>query len=326
MNRGKQALSLLKQEMYRRIIIAAVCAASFSTMKAQWDVQLTDFSSLKSYFNPAASGTDGLLNVNLVYSMQMVGFDDAPKTLYAGGDCPIYFLGPRHGGGVSFLSDQGGVFRTSKIAVQYAYNLKTTRKGRLAIGVQGAMLSETIDPKNLELEDQNDPAFPTSEVSGNHVDLGAGIFYHHPKYWAGFSAMHLTEPLIVAGETTETKLSRMYYLMGGGNIKLKRTLLTLKPSFMVQSDMQSWREDVNLKVEYTYNEKKMWAGINYSPDISVAFMLGGNFHGISLGYSYQMYTSGINMANGTHELVLSYQAELDLFKKGHNRHKAVRVL
>ena len=95
---------------------------------------------------------------------------------------------------------------------------------------------------------------------------------------------------------------------------------------MVQSDMQSWREDVNLKVEYTYNEKKMWAGINYSPDISVAFMLGGNFHGISLGYSYQMYTSGINMANGTHELVLSYQAELDLFKKGHNRHKAVRVL
>ncbi len=115
----------------------------------QMDVQFSDFTSLRSYYNPAAAGTDGLLSVHLAYSMQMAGFEDAPKTMYAGADCPIYFLSPRHGGGASLMSDNAGIFRTQKIAVQYAYNLPIGKKGRLAIGVQPSLLTETIDPKDL---------------------------------------------------------------------------------------------------------------------------------------------------------------------------------
>ena len=47
---------------------------------AQWDVQFTDFTTLRAYYNPAVSGTDGLLDVSIAYSMQMVGYDGAPKT------------------------------------------------------------------------------------------------------------------------------------------------------------------------------------------------------------------------------------------------------
>ena len=48
--------------------------------------------------------------------------------------------------------------------------------------------------------------------------------------------------------------------------------------------------------------------------------------GICLGYNYQMYTEGVGAVNGSHELVVSYQSNLDLFKKGRNRHKSVRWL
>ena len=60
--------------------------------------------------------------------------------------------------------------------------------------------------------------------------------------------------------------------------------------------------------------------------VGLAVLLGLDLHGINLGYSYEMYTRGIGALHGTHELVLGYQTDLDLFKKGKNLHKSVRIL
>ena len=45
-----------------------------------------------------------------------------------------------------------------------------------------------------------------------------------------------------------------------------------------------------------------------------------------MGYSYEMYTSAINPGNGSHELFIGYQMDLNLQKKGKNLHKSVRIL
>lgn len=100
----------------------------------------------------------------------------------------------------------------------------------------------------------------------------------------------------------------------------------MQPSLFVQSDLQSWREDVQCKLTYEYEKRKFYCGVGYSPNTSVTALIGGYFHGIKLGYSYQMYTGGVGLENGSHEIVLSYQTDLDLFKKGRNRHKSVRFL
>ena len=55
-------------------------------------------------------------------------------------------------------------------------------------------------------------------------------------------------------------------------------------------------------------------------------LIGGKFHGIVLGYSYEIYTSAINPGNGSHEIFIGYQMDLNLQKKGRNMHKSVRVL
>lgn len=315
------------QYMTRRLITIIVLLTTIAgSVKAQWDVQFSDYTALKSYYNPAVSGTEGKLNVNAAYSMQFLGYDNAPGTMYVGGDLPIYFLSPRHGGGVSLMSDKIGMFSTMKLAVNYSYNLKIGKKGRLALGLQASLLRESINPSDVELEDQSDPAFPTSEVNGQRVDFAAGIYYYHPKYWAGLSTHHAMAPTIVMSEKYEVSIPRSYYLMAGCNIRLKNTFITLQPSCMVMTDLTSWREDVQCKVAYEYEEKKLYFGVGYGYKTSATFMVGGVFHGVSLGYSYQMYTSGVNMINGTHELVLGYQTELDLFKKGRNLHKSVRWL
>ncbi|MCR5314058.1 MAG: PorP/SprF family type IX secretion system membrane protein [Bacteroidaceae bacterium] len=294
--------------------------------RAQMDVQFSDYTSLKSYYNPAVSGTEGLLNVAATYSMQMVGYDDAPGTMYVGADMPIYFLSPRHGAGLSLYSDKVGMFTTTKINIQYAYNVKVGLKGRLAAGVSFGMLSEVLDGSKVELEESTDPAFPSSSVDGNSVDLNFGLYYTMPQLWAGLSVMHALGPTITAGEKYEVEFPQSYFLMSGGNIKLKNSLLTLQPSLLVTTDWQTWREDFQCKVVYEYEGRKLYGGLGYSPNVSTTFLVGGNFHGISVGYSYQMYTSGIGMINGSHELVIGYQTNLDLFKKGRNKHKSVRWL
>ena len=313
----------------RRLMVAVVMAVvAWTGARAQWDVQFADYTTLKSFYNPAMAGTDGLLNVAAAYSMQFAGFDNAPKTIYAGADMPIYFLTPRHGAGLSLLNDKFGMFSSQMFSLQYAYNFAFGKKKnhKIAIGVQPMVLSEKIDPSGLIFEDNTDPAIPSSAVDGTAFDASVGVYYTCNKFWAGASVMHLMAPLVEMGETNEIQVDRSYYLMGGCNIKLKNTLITLAPSFMVQTDLQSWREDVQCKVYYEYEGRKFYAGIGYSPDISTTVLLGGNFHGIGLGYSYQMYTSGIEMVNGSHEIVLSYQTDLDLFKKGRNKHKSVRFL
>ncbi len=310
----------------RTFILLTMLLTQTRAAFAQWDVQFSDFQSLKSYFNPAVSGTDGLLNVGAAYSIQMAGYDDAPVSMYAGVDMPIYFLSPRHGAGLSFTNDELGIFKTQRMALQYSFNLKMGQKGRLALGVQAAMMNETIDASDMELEQDNDPSFPSSSVDGERLDFGAGIYYYHPRLWAGLSCMHLTAPTMNMGEKYEIEISRMYYFMSGCNIKIKNTLLSLQPALMVQTDMQSWREDVQCKVFYEYEGRKFYAGVNYSPGTSVTAMVGGSFHGIQLGYSYQAYTGGVGLQNGSHEIVFNYKTDLDLFKKGKNLHKSVRFL
>lgn len=312
----------------KKLFIFLIIGLAFATKaKGQSDVQFSDFTRLKYYYNPGASGTDGLLNVAAAYSMQFVGFDNAPKTLYVGADLPIYFLNPHHGAGINLFSDDFGMFNQQKIALQYAYNFKLAKNTKIAIGAQVGMMTEKIDPKDLDVEDKlNDMALPTSQVDGNHVDFGAGIYVYNPKFWGGISSLHLPAPTLVLGDKYEFKIDRMYYLMGGCNIKLKNTFLTLQPSFMVMTDMDNWREDIQCRLKYEWNNKSMFIGAGYSPSVSATFLVGGVFHGVSLCYSYQMYTSGINLVNGTHELTLGYQTELDLFKKGRNKHKSVRFL
>jgi hypothetical protein len=39
-----------------------------------------------------------------------------------------------------------------------------------------------------------------------------------------------------------------------------------------------------------------------------------------------MYTSPISIGNGSHEIFIGYQTDLNLYKKEKNLHKSVRIL
>ena len=110
------------------------------------------------------------------------------------------------------------------------------------------------------------------------------------------------------------------------NIKLRNPFVTIHPSLLLRTDGVGYRADISGRLVYTNDEKVMYGGLAYSPTNSITVLIGGNFHGVSLGYSYEIYTSAISAGNGSHELFIGYQTDINLQKKGKNKHKSVRIL
>lgn len=292
---------------------------------AQYDVSFSHYWDLEPYFNPGSIGKQQKLNVAAVYALSFAGFENNPRSMYVGADMPLYFLKNHHGVGVSMLNDQIGLFTHQRLAVQYAYKHRLFG-GMLSAGVQLGFLSEGFDGSNLDVEDSGDPALSGSDVNGSAFDVGFGLYYTRGPWYLGLSAQHVTSPLVELGETNELQIDPTYYLTGGYNIKLRNPFLIIHPSVLVRTDGVAWRGDVSGRLVYSNDKKVLYGGLSYSPTNSVTVLVGGRFHGIHIGYSYEVYTSGISIGNGSHELILGYQADINLFKKGRNKHKSVRIL
>lgn len=312
--------------VFKRLYIILSLTVLFAAgARAQYDASFSHYWDLEPYFNPAAVGKQPKLNVVGAYAISMAGFENNPRTMYVGADMPFYLIGAYHGTGVSLLNDQIGLFTHQRIALQYAYKHKLLG-GTISVGAQFGFVNEQFDGSKVDLGEAGDPAFATSDVNGNSMDLAAGLYYTHGRWYAGISAQHLTSPLVELGETNELQIDPTFYLTGGYNIKLRSPFVTIPTSVLVRTDGKAYRADVTARVVYTNDKKMMYAGVSYSPTNSVTAVIGGMFHGINLSYSYEMYTSALSIGNGSHELTVGYQTNLNLFKKGKNKHKSVRIL
>ena len=309
----------------RLTIITLWLVLGFAEASAQYDATFSHYFDLEPTFNPAAVGKQPKLNITGAYAMSMAGFENNPRTMVLAADMPFVFAGMNHGAGVQLMNDQIGVFKHQRIALQYAYKLKLG-SATLGLGLQGALLLENIDGTRLDPADANDHALPTSEETGNAVDLGVGLYYMARTWYVGLSAQHLNSPGVELGERHELHIAPTYYLTSGCNISLRNPFVKIKPSALVRTDGTGYRADISTRVEYTNEKRLLYAGVSYAPTISVTGMVGGRFHGIVLGYSYEMYTSAIRPGNGSHELFVGYEQELNFVKKGKNKHKSVRLL
>ena len=309
----------------KRLLFLFVFILCAVIVDAQQDVAFAHYWVMEPSFNPASVGKEKKLNVVGAYAMQMAGFERNPKTMYAAADMPFYAIGTYHGVGVQLMNDDIGLFSHKRLGLQYALK-KNLFGGTLSAGIQASLLSESFSGSKVETNDPDDPAIPTSDVTGTGIDLGAGLYYQHRNWYVGASALHINSPRVELGEKNELNISATYYLTGGYNIQLRNPFLSIHTSALGRTDGVAWRADITGRLKYTHEKRVMYAGLTYSPARSVTVLIGGNVRGIHLGYSYEVYTSAISPGNGSHELFVGYQTDLNFGKKGRNLHKSVRIL
>lgn len=312
--------------MRKKLLILLAFVTVVAATRAQYDPEYTHFWMMETSFNPAAAGNEDALNIIGAYSMQMTGFHNAPKTMYASADMPFIAMKKRQGVGLLFQNDELGLFSHKRFSLQYAFHSKRIFGGRLSVGAQADLLSEEFDGTKADVETTNDPAIPTTKVTGSKIDMSAGLFYRHKKWYAGISMLHILGPTVKLGETNELSIDPTYYFTAGYNIALRNPLITIHPAVFCMYDGADFRANISGRVELHSDKKKLFAGATYSPEHSASAFVGGLFHGVTVSYSYEAYTSMPDLKSGAHELILKYQLDLNLYKKGRNRHKSVRYL
>ena len=146
------------------------------TASAQQEPSFSHYWAMETSYNPAAAGKESKLNIAGAYAMTLTGFEHAPRTMYIGADMPLMLLNSYHGVGAQLMSDRIGLFDHQRLALQYAYKHRMLG-GMLSVGVQVGMLSEKFKGSELDLEEKEDPAFSTTDVSGTALDVSRTIVH-----------------------------------------------------------------------------------------------------------------------------------------------------
>lgn len=306
------------------VLASALMLATMGT-RAQYDPYFSHYFDMQPSFNPAAAGKEAKLNITGTYAMSMAGFENSPQTMVFSGDMPFVALKNVHGVGLQLMSDKLGLFSHQRISLQYALR-KKLGNGWLSVGVQPGIITEKFNGSSVDLIDETDPVFSKSDIDGNTFDLAAGIYYAGKNWYAGISAQHLTSPTVLLGETNELKIDGTYYLTGGMDFQLHNPLMKVATSAVVRTDGVAYRGDITGRLIYNYQGRMFYAGATYSPTNSVTALVGGQFQGVIIAYSFEIYTNGISFRNGSHEIFLGYQMDVNLSKKGKNRHQTTRTL
>lgn len=313
------------KKVFLFIIALVTCTVS---VRAQDDVQLSQYFLGMGYYNPAYAGTTGDLNMLGFFRQQWIGMPQAGTSFFVIADMPLTFGKTNHGVGLVVNTESIGLFQNTKIAFQYAYKQKLFG-GTLSIGLQGGIFNKGFDGTKVHIPEsdyhqQEDEAIPRTSVQAMALDVNAGVYYTHKHFYVGFGATHLTSPEMQFEENTYTYLSTGLNLTGGYNIQFNNPLYELQPSVFLKTDMQTFQADITARMVYN---KMFNGGLSWRVNESVVVLLGATFGRLQVGYAYDFPTTPILKAStGSHEVVIRYQLKLKKTKTGKNRHKSVRIL
>ena len=322
------------------LVVIGIIAAAFGA-HAQTDGNLTQYYEVPSYFNPSAIGNTDYIRIRGGARMQWVGIENAPKTFLGVADMPFKIGTKRLGTGINLTQESIGLYSTLNLGAQIAYKLRKLG-GTWSVGLQLGFVDQAFRGSDVRLPEGDDyhqgtdDAIPTTDIHGTALDLGAGIWYQHKKFYAGLSCTHLTSPTITmiaesatggletSGRKYEFQIKRTLYFTAGCIIPIKNTLFELAPSVLVRSDFDYTGGIVTARARY----RKMFSfGIGYRGNDAIVATAAVEFKNFFLGYSYDYTTSAIRQASsGSHEIIAGYSLKLDLGDKNTHRHKSVRFM
>lgn len=297
-------------------------------LHAQNEPLLSQWQSLPSYYSPAAVGSEDLLRITALYHQQWIGIQGAPANMALVAGMPFAMGRFSHGVGVAFVGQKKGLYLTIDAKAQYAFGMKLLG-GKLSVGVEVGLTNSSFDGTKVFIPDgeglnPNDPAIPTTQVSGRGFDLGAGLYFSHPRFYVGFGAKHLLAPKIPLGTSHIYQLDRTYNALAGYNFTPSNSLLSYHPSVLAVTDFRAFRVDIGFAVGIA---KSYFVGVMYRPNNAAGFQAKAIWGAVSVGYAFEMPITELARGNyGTHELVVSYAMPVSKPKTKGLMKKSIRLL
>ncbi len=276
-----------------------------SNVEAQQDAQFTQYMYNTVNVNPAYAGSRGVLSIFGTHRAQWVGLEGAPTTSAASIHSPIN--NSKVGLGLSVIQDEIGPSDKSIISADFSYTINTSENYKLSFGLKGTASLFNVDYTKLNRYDLNDPRFQNNIDNQFSPNVGAGVYYHSDKLYAGVSVPFILETKHFNDNASSVAKDVLhYYFIGGYVFDLSETT-KFKPAFLIKS-VKGAPLQADLTANFMFNDKFVVGGAwRWSAALSglVGFQVNENWF---IGYTYDTDTTKLaNYNSGSHEFFLRYE-------------------
>jgi len=302
-------------------ILVLILLGTYSS-SAQQDPQYTQYMYNTQVVNPAYAGSREALSFGLLGRTQWVNFEGAPKTGTFTVNSPIGAL-ENMGLGLTIVHDELGPSVESNVTIDYSYTINTSDAAKLSFGLKGGLDLLDVDFTKLNIADEGD-IFENNVDNKLQPQIGAGIYYHTEKFYAGLSVPNflstkhfdesqidnlINDPLGLAGETTAAE--RLHYFLIAGYVFDLNENLKFKPATLVKlvsGAPLEWDASANFLIN-----EKFTIGASYRWSAALSAMAGFQVtDGMFIGVAYDYQTTDIETYSaGSYEVFLRF----DVFKK-----------
>jgi len=207
-----------------------------------------------------------------------------------------------------------GPYKSITESVNFAYHLPMSSKLSVSLGTRVSHMNQRIDFAGLTVRDDVNDVFYNSLITANQgtqntvtVDFGALLYSN--RFYFGVSSNNLVAERLNGEFLFDLNDGMRYRIQTGAFFPLSSDLSLAPAVTAIYADGYDLRWSATMRMRY---KELLFVGAGLEPDSKISILLGVSTTYLSIGYSYDMYTSSLNNFNAnTHEIVLG----LTLFNK-----------
>jgi type IX secretion system PorP/SprF family membrane protein len=323
----------------KKIILASLLFVSAFSYAQTNEIVGQYYQNLPAY-NPAHTGMNNFLDVNLGFRQQWVGFNGAPRTMYLsaygmrnanskketngvavpediGNEQLNTDVFRKHGLGGYIMSNIQGSFKQREIAATYAYHIPLFRSISVSVGMSPSLYTEKIDMMDITVKDQmNDASYQSLITNGNsfsslQVNIGATVY--SDRFYVSYSMRQAGKVSLSGNEEIFSRNAvKRHHIMGGAVFHANHKLDIIPNTFIRLDATRPALFELGMRARYN---NIVWTGLSYRNDHTIAGTFGMLFKNkYKFSYGYEHKNLGIskdfgisNSSGGTHELIVGIQ-------------------
>jgi len=287
----------------KKIFLIGLLAFISFHVEAQQDAQYTQYMYNTMGINPAYAGSRGALSILGLHRAQWIGLDGAPRTQTFSAHTPIE--NSRIGLGLSFVNDKLGPVTEQYINIDVSYTIPVSEEGKLSFGTKIVGNFHKVDLVNGTTVLTVDPL--QLNVNRFNPNIGAGVYYHTQKFYAGLSVPNFLATEHLDGVSLSKAKERMNYYAILGRVFEVSDKVKLKPSGLLKY-VEGTPLQVDMSLNAMYNDR-FRLGLAYRWSAALSAMAGFQINQqLMIGYAYDWDTTGLGKFNsGSHEIFLRFE-------------------
>jgi type IX secretion system PorP/SprF family membrane protein len=292
-----------KMKTPNSVVLVLVILFTVLSVKAQQDPQYTQYMYNTMSINPAYAGSRGHFSMSALARTQWVGVDGAPDTQTFSMNAPLGYSGV--GLGLNIVSDKLGPSSETYFDANVSYTIRTSSEGQLAFGMRLGGRTLSLDWSKGRFQNQ-DAIFNSNLNNKVLPTIGAGVFFHKPKWYIGVSIPNFLRTDHYDDFVEAVSVERMHYFAIAGYVFDLTENIKFKPAILSKIVLGA-PLSLDISANFLFNEKFSF-GAAYRWGDAISAIVGFQItETLTLGYAYDLTTSNFNNYNsGSHEVMLTF--------------------